>query len=570
MTALYSISNVYFLCDSWYNLLKYFHLGSVIVLEHTQYPEYVQKWMENIEKSMGGDVSRLLEHCDKLQEYADTTNCNYLKGYTLFFRGFYYYIETKLAESMSALSSALNYLIAEEDWKMTARTYNSMGNVADLQGDLSLATDCYCKGLAISREHDLGLLSYSISSNIANIHISLGELEHAVDMLLYCRQLTDDGLEVKPASQSVVYANLATCYTRMGRLEEAKVCLDLLMQTIGDGITDANRATVYILRAELYHTLGDTRERDAAIAQLNGMKLPSSIIYDALSEFCSYAMMLLEIDKLEEFVALVKQIENCADGIGVHKQVLDLWLKYYRKIGDVENCEKTAVEYYEVVEQFEGMRNKIISLNIMSRMYLEEEFAKRKENERTNLLLKQKSEHDALTGMNNRYKLNEWYELAFYRAYTNGTPLAVEILDIDFYKRFNDNYGHQAGDDCLIRIAEAIRSMEEYPNVFTARYGGDEFVLIYEDYALEDVDKMARILRNKIHDLNVEHKFSEIGDRVTISQGIFYRIPVGSNKPWDFLHCADMTLYGVKNRSRDSYHITTSLDDVRQFSKKEK
>ena len=539
-------------------------------MDRTRYPEYVQEWMKIVERSMSGDVSQLLEHCDKLQEYADKTNCNYLKGYVLFFRGFFYYIETNLEESMSALSSALNYLIGENDWYMTARTYNSMGNVADLQGDLSLATDCYCKGLAISKENDMGLLSYSISSNIANIHISLDQLEHAVDMLLYCKKLTDEGLVVHPVSQCVVCANLTTCYTRMGRFEDAKYYLDVLVRTIGDNISEANRATVCILRAELYNALADTKERDAAIGELAGMTLSSSTIYDALSEFCSYAMMLLELDKLEEFVALVKQIENCADGVGVHKQVIELWLKYYKKIGDIDNCEKRAVEYYEVVEQAEEMRNKIISLNILSRIRLEEESARRKENERTNLLLKQKSEHDALTGMSNRYKLNEWFELAFYRAYTNGTPLAVEILDIDSYKQFNDNYGHQAGDDCLVRIAGAIRSMEEYPNVFTARYGGDEFVVIYEDYALEDIDRMARILRNKIHDLNIEHKYSTVSDRITISQGVFYRIPAGSNKPWDFLHCADMTLYGVKNCSRDSYYITTSLDDVRRFSKKEK
>ena len=539
-------------------------------MDHTRYPEYVREWMEIIDKSKGVDIPKMLEYCDKLQEYAQTINCNYLRGFVLFFRGFAYYVEAKLEESMSVFSSALNYLIPAEDWYMTARTYNSMGNIADLQGDLSLATDCYCKGLAISKEQELGQLSFTISSNIANIHISLGQLEHAVEMLLYCQQLTDGGVSVNQNSKIVVCANLITCYTRMGKLKEAENCLDLLMQIIGDELSDANRVTVCVLRAELYHMLGDTQKRDAAIAELTGMDLPSAIIFDALSELCCHAQMLLELDKLEEFLTLVNRIENCADGIGVHKQVIDLRLKYYKKIGDLENCEKTAVKYYEVVEQFEEMRNKIISLNIMSRMHLEEESAKRKEIERTNLLLKQKSEHDALTGMSNRYKLNERFEFAFYRAYTNGTPLAVEILDIDFYKQFNDNYGHQAGDDCLVRIAQAIRSMEEYPNVFTARYGGDEFVVIYEDYSKEDVDKMARILRNKIYDLNIEHKYSKVSDRITISQGLFYRIPAGSNKPWDFLHCADMTLYGVKNRSRDSHYITTSLDDVRRFSKKEK
>ena len=165
--------------------------------------------------------------------------------------------------------------------------------------------------------------------------------------------------------------------------------------------------------------------------------------------------------------------------------------------------------------------------------------------------------------MNNRYKLNELSELAFHKAYVNGTPLTVEILDIDCYKEFNDNYGHQAGDDCLIRIADAIRSMEEYNGVHTARYGGDEFVIIYEEYSRKDVEKMAQRLHDKIYNLNVEHKHSKVSDRVTISQGLFHKIPSGLNKTWDFLYGADMALYIAKSLGKNNYHIGYDFEEVR-------
>ena len=537
-------------------------------MDHTMYPAHVQEWIGIVEKSIGGDSERLMECCDKIYEYAEAVNSNYLRGFSLFFKGFWYYSETMLEDSMRTLSAALNYLVSEDAWYMTARTYNSMGNIADFQGDLSLATDCYCKGLQISKEHDFGILSFSISSNIANVHISLGQVEHAIEMLHYCEQLLSEGVKVSDIARIVVHANLATCYVRLGDLERGKDYLDRLIQTCGDRMAEQNLVTVYIIQSELYHALGDAEKRDAAIADLDNLKLHSTSILDALSELCRHAMLLLELDKIPEFLNLTKQIERCADGAEIQKKVLELQLKYYKKIGDTAMCEETAVKYYEAVEQCEGMRNKIISHNISIRLHLDEEAAKRKEEERTNLLLKRKSESDALTGMNNRYKLNELTELAFHRAYTNGTPIAMEILDIDYYKQFNDNYGHQAGDECLIKIADAIRSMEEYPNVFTARYGGDEFVVIYEDYTIEEVEKMARMLRSKIRDLNIEHRYSKISDRITISQGLFHRIPAGSNKPWDFLHCADMVLYGVKNRSRDSFYIATSLAEASEYSKK--
>ena len=535
----------------------------------TSYPAHVQEWMEVVERSMAGDSSRLMECCDNLFAYAEEVDSDYLRGFSLFFKGFGYFSETRLEESMRTLSAALNYLVTGDNWYMTARTYNSMGNIADFQGDLSLATDCYCKGLLISKEHNLGMLSFSISSNIANVHISLGQLEHAAEMLHYCEHLLEEGVEVPIISRIVMLANLATCYIRLEDLDRAKYYLESLIQACKDHMTEPNRVTIYILQAELYHKLGDTISRDAAIAALDGVELQSTCILDALTEICRHALLLLELDKLQEFLNLTRQIERCASGAGIQKKVLELQLRYYKKIGDTKMCEETAVKYYEAVELCEGMRNKIISHNISIRLHLDEESAKRREVERTNLLLKLKSERDALTGMNNRYKLNELSELVFHRAYTNATPLAMEILDIDYYKQFNDNYGHQAGDECLVKIAGAIRSMEEYPNVVTARYGGDEFVVIYEDYTIEDVEKMARILRSKIHDLNIEHRYSKVSDRITISQGLFHRVPTGSNKPWDFLHCADMVLYGVKSRSRDSFHIATSLAEVREYSKKE-
>lgn len=539
-------------------------------MEHTNLPAHIREWMQKIEENVVSNPDLLMEYCEKLEQYADSVRSDYLKGYSLFFRGFGFYTQAKLEESMSALSSALNFLISEEDWYMTARTYNSMGNIADFQGDLSLAIDCYCKGLVISKEHELGLLTYSISSNIANIHLSLGQLDHAVEMLLSCERLIEEGLSVPIQYQLVIHANLATCFIRLNELEKAKLYCDKLIRDFGENPTDTNRVTLCILNAELHHALGDIPARDAAVTELSGMALSSSTVYDALNELCRHALLLLELDKREAFISLVTQLESCADNPNVKKIVLDLRLKYYKQIGDTENCAKTAIEFYKVSELREDMRNKIVSHNILTRVHLDEESRKRMEIEHINLQLKQKSEHDPLTGLSNRYKFNELFELAFHRAYISGSPLTVEILDIDCYKEFNDTYGHQAGDDCLIRVAEAIRSLEEYPNVFTARYGGDEFVVIYENYTLRDVEKMAKLLQKKIHALGIEHKRSKVSDRVTISQGLLHRIPAGGNKPWDFLYYADMALYGVKRRSKNNYYIGTTFQEVREYNKLDK
>lgn len=527
-------------------------------------PARVTTMMELIEQNVAANPEIFLKNCAQLEEYAAATRNEYLKGFCSFYHGYSSYVNAELEESLAYLSEALNRLIAGEDWRLAAKTYNAMGNIADFQGDTSLAIDCYIKGLTLSREHEIHSAEYDIYSNIASILISLGDCAQAVEMLMASERVKDRIDAISIDSEIVVYANLCLAYLQLDRTEKASEQLERLKTLCIERNSNINEISICILEAELYHRTGDIEARDAAISRLDNLKLGSMNVFDALTELYRHCMLLLEIGKFDEFVSMVDRIEFLVKGPTVEKQILELRLSYYEKIGDQESYRDMAAKYYIVARHNEKERNKIISHNIMNRMRLDEEETRRKEVELSNLMLKQKSEHDALTGMNNRYKLNEISELAFHKAYLNGTPLTVEILDIDCYKEFNDNYGHQAGDDCLVLIADAIRSMEEFNGVHTARYGGDEFVIIYEEYSKKDVEKMAQRLHDRIYNLNIEHKYSKASDRVSISQGLFHKIPSGLNKTWDFLYGADMALYIVKNQGKNNYYMGYDFEDVRK------
>lgn len=119
-------------------------------------------------------------------------------------------------------------------------------------------------------------------------------------------------------------------------------------------------------------------------------------------------------------------------------------------------------------------------------------------------------------------------------------------------KEYNDNYGHQAGDECIQAIASLLKKMEEDETVFCARYGGDEFIIIYSGVEAEDVRKRAEQLRQDVIGLQMVHEYSKVYPYVTISQGICQAIPISGNKSWDFLHEADEMLYNVKRSQRNS------------------
>jgi diguanylate cyclase (GGDEF)-like protein len=171
-----------------------------------------------------------------------------------------------------------------------------------------------------------------------------------------------------------------------------------------------------------------------------------------------------------------------------------------------------------------------------------------------NKLLLEKSERDPLTKLPNRDKLNDYSELAFTRAYQNGTSLGIEIFDIDCFKQYNDTYGHQAGDKCLKRIAQLLLSLID-KGIFCARYGGDEFIIIYENMTDDEILKIARKLQQDVIELNLKLKNSTVHPTVTISQGIRNSVPGKGNKIWDYFYVADMSMYQVKRTSKNDIRL---------------
>ena len=182
-----------------------------------------------------------------------------------------------------------------------------------------------------------------------------------------------------------------------------------------------------------------------------------------------------------------------------------------------------------------------------------------------NRILTIKSETDPLTGLANRNKLNDYSDEAFERAYRNQTSLAVEILDIDFFKEYNDAYGHLAGDECLISISEVLKEMIT-DQIFCARYGGDEFVIIYENMTDEEIMDVAERLQQEIIDLQIENHNTGYYPYITISQGIRNSVPQMGNKVWDYLYVADNCLFRMKKKRKNDICLVHNTKELNATS----
>lgn len=174
--------------------------------------------------------------------------------------------------------------------------------------------------------------------------------------------------------------------------------------------------------------------------------------------------------------------------------------------------------------------------------------------------LKADSNTDGLTKIYNRRYFDDQFEKAWTLSSRNSTPLCIALMDIDYFKKYNDHYGHQKGDEALKAVAQALKSNLRRSSDVLARYGGEEFVIILQAEQSNELKNTLERLVKAIEDLNIEHKFSDIGDKLTISCGACNMdMPALWMKDHKdaALNIADEALYEAKHKGRNQYRIRT-------------
>ena len=169
--------------------------------------------------------------------------------------------------------------------------------------------------------------------------------------------------------------------------------------------------------------------------------------------------------------------------------------------------------------------------------------------------LKELATKDALTGIANRRFFDEYLDKEWKRAQRDQDPFSIVMIDLDFFKAYNDTYGHQKGDTCLKEVATTIDEAMKRPADMAARYGGEEFVLILPETSSEGAVSLAERLRKSIYDLNLEHKNSSCEPRVTVSLGV---ATMKADKGSDFANLiskADKALYAAKDSGRNRISV---------------
>jgi diguanylate cyclase (GGDEF)-like protein/PAS domain S-box-containing protein len=179
----------------------------------------------------------------------------------------------------------------------------------------------------------------------------------------------------------------------------------------------------------------------------------------------------------------------------------------------------------------------------------------RKRNEEKLLRLQKELEDlsykDGLTGVANRRQFDSTLLIEWSNAQRTKTPLSLIMFDIDYFKQYNDHYGHIAGDDCLKRVGQALRNSANRPRDFFARFGGEEFVLILPETDATAAQKIADRARDMLARENIEHVKSLVSNTLTVSMGVGTITPGQDDQVVTFITAVDRRLYDAKQLGRN-------------------
>jgi diguanylate cyclase (GGDEF)-like protein len=402
--------------------------------------------------------------------------------------------------------------------------------------------------------------------NIGTLYLSVDDeknaLSHLKEGYRYIHEHRSEWDSV--INLTVAYVNIGKAYLALDNIELAEEYWKRLEGECISHIDDKDKVSAYCFGARLYKSLGDYTSMSECICNLNEIFQNNTVaIMDVFDDISEYLSMLLEIKNKDDFAVIwiaSYELTKKTTVIDMERRLLELQLSYYTLFNESDAYASAVMEYARISMAEAKERKLMVSNMIAIRTSLQDLTTINHKVERENEILQRKSETDPLTGLYNRFGLNDYWEKVFEKAYHDKNEIAIEILDIDYFKEFNDNYGHQAGDRCLIMISECMKALQKRGGIFCARYGGDEFVIIFEGYNEKEVTEIVDELRDRIRDEHLVHSFSKASDVVTISQGVCCGIPSGTEKAFDYMHTADVMLYQVKESGKNGIRISKCME----------
>lgn len=511
----------------------------------------MKELLDKIKENRFEDIELQMKLCEQLYKQGQQQKNEYVQGAALFYHAEAMYGQSA-EQAEEYAQKALTILSGCDDYELLARAYNLLGILANNKENLSVALENLLSCNKICEEHSLKHIQGLCTCNIGVIYQLLESYEKSIQYFLIAIDCFKESQDQTFTMFNItsIYLNVFICYLKMENVEQMGIYLDLIRK---------NREYVEpifsleLCEAQYYEYTKDYEKMEETLAKVVGRALSQTNAIDYMDFYQILCELLDRQERYDTLLSVLDEVEKVLDEDSFPR-VRIVFLKYrlqcLEKKADFSEYAKWTKEYVKTYELIDRNYHRSVLESVNLRMYVEE--LKLSESE-----YEQKSMTDNLTQIYNRYGFHRFTQPLMEKAAKNHENVSLSIIDLDYFKQVNDAYGHGYGDQCLVSFANLLKSFQK-EDVFVGRYGGDEFVLFTYGKRFQEVEEISESLQKKLADLAIESKGSSISKYLTISQGIYYGVPTGTDTVFTFLHEADAALYEVKRRGRNHYGISSS------------
>lgn len=524
-------------------------------MEKTKYNQEIQALIDSclteisiLSPRVKGTLRQIIQWGKDLQDDALLGFAYYYQAQCLYYQG------GSSASYRSCLKKAFFHALRADDQAMLSHIYGFIAADALNNGCFDIAYNNYIMALSIANRRGDAKTRALVEANIGRLY---GELRDYKAARKYVRKSIAQhrkqknafrylqNMVIMLASDALISLNLKDLPAAEKSVREMESFFE---RGSGEVQAELQLARLYLL-TRLALEKGEEEESTRLFEEFLPVLRQQPQVQDMLEDIVGLYHILMEKDRSREALELLTAVETGIMGTDVAYVMCafcELKADYYRAMNQPRKLNEILHTYMELSarlrrEQREMYTHAVTLSNLIEGLREE----RRRVMEENEALIRQAST-DALTGIPNRFQLNHVLDEAFGKIGAKRQSVGLAILDIDHFKEYNDNYGHQSGDECLIRIARTLSDIAEKYNIFCARYGGDEFVMVYTDFDDAAILRVVEEIRTGIAALGIRHEYQSHQDTVTISQGICNDIPTRPSSPWDFLSVADEALYSIK------------------------
>lgn len=520
----------------------------------TSFIHDIQELMSNIMAFRYSDLEKERENCQYLLDIGEREKDTYSIAFAHTYFGDYYIAQSD-SENCGIHLNLARRLSEENGFQdLMLRINNLYGICYESLADEQTALQYYLQALQLSREHHDPGIECILLNNIASIFYFLQDYEESKKYYLQACESAALNPEDMPNLSYIklrIWSNFAEVFRVLGELDESKVYLQRCQSLSGDLDVVRN----YVLSRGWCGLFADTGNHKKAVGYAKQLLIccqshnfdDKYLTYEMLFDVCRIMIRIGEQTIAKQVLDQI--LDMLQEGEVDHiQQSLKLRTYFYETFGSQAEQEHAYREYYHEMDLSDKNLKEVKAKGLKNIIYLDElkNSLTREKNS-----LDDEAHLDELTRLYNRRFFNKLISKAFSPP-ALPVHIGIIMLDVDYFKEYNDTYGHSYGDSALQAVAK-VMIQNASPSIKVSRYGGDEFVCLCIDVSDEEMITFIEGVRNGLDSLKIEHKNSRCSPYLTLSIGYSNQISTEIESAGALVDAADQGLYHSKSIGRNNY-----------------